>query len=472
MKKLFQFIVITLLVTNSHAQGLSPNVSRFVDVPAGITVLTNATLIDGTGSPAVHNMTIIIKDKIIQEIISSDNAVIPDNAEVINCKGKTIIPGLIMLHEHLFYSMPFENHFTVSQMSFTFTRLYLAGGVTTMRTAASIETQTDLNLKLWIDQGKITGPKIDVTGPFIDRPGREIPELTFINSSEQAGEIVNFWADKGVTSFKVYMNATREDLREVVNTAHKLNYKVTGHLCAVTYREAADIGIDNLEHGFMTSTDFVKDKEPDRCNSQEIRRSLMALDADSPEMEGLIKHLVEKGVALTSTLNVFEPYTGREVVPGGGINALASQVRERVLTRYTRNVNRDSARLNLFKKEMYWEKKFHDAGGLLVAGTDPTGSGRVVAGYSNQHTLELLVEAGFTVTKAVSISTLNGAKYLGVDKETGSLEKGKIADLVIINGDLEKDISNIRKMELVFKEGTGFNSKRLFESVNGMVGLN
>ena len=472
MKKLIPFIILYLVGTNSDAQELSPDVSRFVDVPQGIVALTNATVIDGTGSGTLHNMTIIIRDSLIEEIIPSFDAVIPENSELIDCTGKTVIPGLVMLHEHLFYSMPFENHFTVSQMSFTFPRLYLAGGVTTMRTAASIETQTDLNLKRWIDEGKITGPKIDVTGPFIDRPGMEIPELTFINSSEQAGGIVDFWADMGVSSFKVYMGVTREDLKEILKRAHKWNCKVTGHLCAVTYREAADLGIDNLEHGFMTSTDFIKDKVADKCNSRGIRPSLMALDADDPEMEDLINHLIAKEVALTSTLNVYEPYTGREVVPGGGIEALASQVRERVLTRYTRSINNDSASLNLFKKEMYWEKKFYDAGGLLIAGTDPTGSGRVVAGYANQHTLELFVEAGFTVAEAVGITTLNGATYLGINKETGSLEKGKFADLVIINGDLEKDISNIRNMELVFKEGVGFNSKQLFESVEGKVGLN
>ena len=177
MKNLIRFIVFSLLATNSYGQELNPNVSRFVDVPAGIIALTNATVIDGTGSGPLHNMTIIIRDNLIEEIIPSGNAVIPENSELIDCTGKTVIPGLGMLHEHLFYSMPFENHFTISQMSFTFPRLYLAGGVTTMRTAASIETQTDLNLKRWIDEGKITGPKIDVTGPFIDRPGKEIPEL-------------------------------------------------------------------------------------------------------------------------------------------------------------------------------------------------------------------------------------------------------------------------------------------------------
>lgn len=461
-----------LALGNLFSQEFSRDVRRFIDVPAGTVALTNATLIDGTGSAAVKGITIIIQNRYITDVCRSEECVIPEGAREIDCTGKTVIPGLVMLHEHLFYSMPFENRFSVGQMSFTFPRLYLAGGVTTMRTAASIETQSDINIRDGINQGMITGPKIDVTGPFIERAGMDIPELTYVSSPEQAGRIVNLWAELGATSFKVYMNVTRDDLKEVVSSAHKLNYKVTGHLCSLTYREAADIGIDNLEHGFMTSADFIKGKEPDKCNSRAIRPSLMALDADSPEMDELISYLVKKGVTLTSTLNVFEPYTGREPVPGGGLAALAPQVRERILTAYARSVNRDSASLSLFKKEMYWEKKFHDAGGLLVAGTDPTGSGRVVAGYSNQHTLELLVEAGFSVSETIRITTLNGARYLGIDSETGSVTKGKIADLLILDGDLESDISNIRKLEIIFKDGTGFNSKRLFESVEGIVGLN
>ena len=472
MKKLLILVFVSLIISSVKSQDLSPNVSRFVDVVPGLIALTHATVIDGTGAEASTDITIIIEDKIIKNIYKSNVYDLPDNAYIIDCRGKTIIPGLIMLHEHLFYSMPLENSFSVNQMSFTFPRLYLAGGVTTMRTAASIETQSDINLRNWINEGKITGPKIDVTGPFIERPGMDIPQLTFIENSKQAGDMVDLWAGLGATSFKVYMHVTRADLEEVVKRAHAHNYKVTGHLCAVTYREAADIGIDNLEHGFLTSTDFIRDKEPDICNSRMIRTSLAALDKDSPEMDDLIAHLIKKDVALTSTLNVYEPYTGREVVPGGGLDALATQVRERLLKGYISRINRDAASLELFKKEMYWERKFYDAGGLLVAGTDPTGSGRVVAGYANQHKLELLVEAGFSISEAVNICTLNGAKYLEIDNKTGSLQKGKLADLIIIDGELLDDISNIRKMELVFKEGVGFNSQRLFKSVEGKVGLN
>jgi len=472
MKNFISIAVFYLVFTNGYTQELEPNVSRFVDVPSGLIALTNAAIIDGTGSAIQHNMTIVIDDKRIKEIIPSDHAVIPGEARIINCTGKTVIPGLIMLHEHLCYPMHFENHSHFTLTTFTFSRLYLAGGVTTMRTTASLGIHQDLNLKQWINEGKITGPKIDVTSPAIDRPGSNYTLMAYINSSEQAGRMVEFWADMGVTSIKVYANVTREDLKEVLKKAHERNLKVTGHVGAVTHREAADLGINNLEHGFWVSTDFVKDKIPDICPSWDRRSSsLLALDADDPEMQDLIRHLIENSVALTSTLNVFEPYTGREVVPGGGIEALTPLLREKVLESYASNVNNDSVKLMLFKKEMYWEKKFYDAGGLLLAGTDPTNP-KVVAGYSNQHTLELFVEAGFTVAEAVNISTLNGARYMGIDKETGSLENGKLADLVIINGDLEKDISNIRNMDLVFKEGIGFNSKRMFESVKGQVGLN
>ena len=133
--------------------------------------------------------------------------------------------------------------------------------------------------------------------------------------------------------------------------------------------------------------------------------------------------------------------------------------------------HKDSASLKLFKKELVWEKQFYDGGGLLVAGTDPTGAGRTIAGYSDYRQIELLAEAGFTATQAIKICTLNGAVYLERTKDIGTIEKGKKADIVLIDGDIEKDINNIRNTEIVFKNGVGFDSKKMFESVKGKVGL-
>lgn len=473
MKKKYFLSIVTFLISISlFSQEFSSQVKRFITVDSGTTAITNVTVIDGTGAAVRANQTIIIyKDK-IQDIGDTSKVKIPEGANIINANGKTVIPGLVMLHEHLFYTKPFENWFSVGQMTFTFPRLYLAGGVTTMRTAGSIQPQTDLNVKKWINEGKMTGPKMDVTGPFIEREGPRVPELGFLGNTDEVSKIVNFWADKGITSFKVYNNITKEDLKICVAEAHKRGLKVTGHLCSLTYEEASEIGIDNLEHGFMASSDFADEKQEDICDPFAARSSLASEDLNGEKINALIDLLIKNKTAITSTPVVFEPYTGHEVVPGGGLEALAPQIKERVQRTYDRSVNRDANAKALFDKNLQWLKRFHEKGGLLIAGTDPTGAGRTVAGYANQRTIEVFVEAGFSVTEAIKIATYNGAVFLERQQEIGTLEKGKTADLILIGGDLEADIKNIRKMEVVFKDGVGFDSQKLFESVKGQVGLN
>ncbi|WP_229962423.1 amidohydrolase family protein [Pontibacter silvestris] len=458
-------------IVSAKAQQFTPQVSQYIKTQASTIALTDAKVIDGTGKPAKLQQTVIIKDGRIEQIGNAKKVRVPKDAEVINCSGKTIIPGLVMLHEHLYYTMPLESYFNISEMPATFPKLYLAGGATTIRTAGSIEPQTDLTLKRMIREGKLIGPDMDVTAPYIERQAFDIPALNTVKDENEAAASVNFWADKGCTSYKMYMHATKEDLAAVVREAHKRNQKVTGHLCSITYREAAELSIDNLEHGFLASTDFVSDKQENECPSS-ARQSLLDLDENSSQMKSLMQFLISKGVAITSTLPVFEPYTNREVVLGGGSEALLPEVRNSIHSKWEAAQNKDSVSAVLFKKELAWEKQYFDAGGLLVAGTDPTGAGRTIAGYANHRQIELLVEGGFTPVEAVKISTLNGAVYLGREKEIGTIEQGKKADLVLINGDLEKDIQEVRKTELVFKNGVGFDSQKIFESVKGKVGLN
>jgi imidazolonepropionase-like amidohydrolase len=321
-----------------------------------------------------------------------------------------------------------------------------------------------------IEEGKLTGPDMDVTAPYIERKGFDIPSLNTIKDTAEAATSVAFWSAKGCTSFKMYMHATKADLAVVVREAHQRGLKVTGHIGAITYREAAELGIDNLEHGFMASTDFVPDKKENEL-PMGSRKSLSDLDVNSAQMKDLIRLLINKKVAITSTLPVFEPYTDREIIHGGGLDALLPEIKEKLTNQWKQMQHKDSVAEGLFKKELVWEKQFYDAGGLLVAGTDPTGAGRTIAGYSDYREIELLVEAGFTPLQAIKICTLNGSVYLGRTKEIGTIEKGKKADLVLIDGDIEKDIKNIRKTVIVFKNGVGFDSKKMFESVKGKVGL-
>lgn len=465
-------LIIFLCLSHLSAQEFSPQVERFISSNENDFAITNVTLIDGTGSETKTNQTIIIKNKKIEAIGDTKTIKIPEGIKVIDGTNKTVIPGLVMLHEHMFYTKPFENWFSVGQMTFTFPRLYLAGGVTTMRTGGSIQPQTDLNVMKWINEGKMTGPKMFVTGPFIEREGPKVPELGFINNAEEVGFLVNYWADKGVTSFKVYNNITREDLEICVTEAHKRGLKVTGHLCSLTYAEASEIGIDNLEHGFMASSDFSKDKVEDLCDTYSARRGLAHEDVNGENINVLIDLLIKNKTVITTTPNVFEPYTDREIVPGGGYEALIPQIQERLKANHERSQGRDENSLALFNKNLNWVKRFYDKGGFLVAGTDPTGAGRTVAGYANQRTVEILAEAGFTVEEAIKVCTLNGATFLDIHNDTGSLEVGKTADLILINGNLNTNIKDIRNMEIVFKDGIGFDSKALFESVKGKVGLN
>jgi len=476
MKKIiccFSTIIPCILLTNiqSNAQRFADVVKQYISVNTDTLALTHVKIIDGTGGPSKSDQTIFIINGRINKIGNTESISIPSSVKTIDCSGKTIIPGMIMMHEHLFYGERVAPYYLGLEMPVSFPRLYLAGGVTTMRTTGTIEAQTDLNIKNWITEGKMVGPDIDVTAPYIEREALPIPEMLFIKNPEEAAKEVSYWISMGCTSFKAYMDVTKEDLKEVITIAHKNNLKVTGHLCSITYKEAAELGIDNLEHGFMVSTDFVPDKKENVCYAGAGTLSLIKLDVNSEAMKQLMSFLITKHVTITSTLPVFESYTGKEVFPGGGENAVASSVKEAVEKGYNGSVGKDSVPAALFKKEMAWEKQFVDMGGRLMAGIDPTGAGRVIPGYADRHTLELLVEAGFTFSQAVKICSLNAAEFLGRDKEIGTIAEGKRADMVLINGDPEKEIKDVRNTEIVFKNGVGFDSKKLFESVNGKVGI-
>jgi hypothetical protein len=243
---------------------------------------------------------------------------------------------------------------------------------------------------------------------------------------------------------------------------------VTGHLCSITYREAADLGIDNLEHGFFAATDWVVGKQPDQCPQGADTRQL-EVDLDGREFMGLVDHLVERGVAITSTLTVMEREApNRPPPPPGALDAMLPQLRERVLATLARVRDPGGA---LLDRHMAMERAFYDAGGLLVVGTDPTGGGDVVPGYANQRALQLLMEMGLSVEQAVEVATRNGAIYLERADEIGTVEAGKRADLVLMRGDPGADPEAFRSMTLVFKDGVAYDSERLFASVRGWVGV-
>ena len=455
----------------SYAQrdSLSATVRAYVRTEAPVVALTHVRVIDGTGAPVRADQTVIIRDATIVAMGNDGTVAIPNGAFTMDLAGKSITPGFVMVHEHLYYP---TGPGVYAFLAESFTRLYLAGGVTSMRTGGNMNGYGELAIANAIARGRKPGPWIDATAPYLEGAGLGLGQVHELGSAADATTHVNFWADQGATSFKAYMHITRDELGAAVRAAHARHLKVTGHLCSVTYREAAELGIDNLEHGFLAATDFVAGKTPDVCPGQgAAQASIAALDVNSDAVKSLIAELIRKKVALTSTLTVFETFTpGRPTPPGTDV--LEPQLKDQ-LDRSLASVARAPQSLfaTLFPKGMALELAFARAGGLLVAGTDPTGFGGVIPGYSNQREVELLVEAGFTPLEAIRIATLNGATYLGLAARVGSIAVGKQADLIVFNGDPSAKISDIRNVELVVKQGVFYDPAKLINSVKGRVGL-
>jgi hypothetical protein len=259
-----------------------------------------------------------------------------------------------------------------------------------------------------------------------------------------------------------------------LQAAHKRGLKVTGHLCSIGFREAAALGIDDLEHGLLVDTEFDPDKKPDHCPSQQTTDAVLAkLNVESTPVEEMIQDLIKHHVAVTSTLPVFETFVpNRPPLDPRVLEVMLPETRIDYLTTRARlGAAPATARAEGFKKEMQFEHDFVKAGGFLLAGLDPTGYGGVVPGFGDQREVELLVEAGFTAVEAIQIATANGAAFLGELDKVGTIAAGKQADLVVLHGNPSKNISDIEKVEWVFKDGIGYDSQKLIESARGAVGL-
>lgn len=455
---------------------LPPALRAFVKVDAPAVALRHVRVIDGTGSAARENQTLVIAGGKIAALGGDASVPVPDGAAVLDLAGYSVIPGIVGMHEHMYYPTPGGTPAMYGEHATSFPRLYLAGGVTTMRTTGSVEPYTDLELKRAIDEGTMLGPKMRITGPYLEGEGAYTPQMRQLHDAEHARRAAEYWMDEGVTSFKAYMHVTPAELAALVKAAHARGLKVTGHLCAIGFREAAAIGIDDLEHGLAVDTEFFSGKKPGVCPDSKAAAREMAekLDVASAAVQELIRDLVLRKVAVTSTLPVFETFVpGRAPLAARVLDAMTETSRVSYLR--ARSAISDDAATSpwpaLFKKELQFERDFVKAGGLLLAGLDPTGYGGVIPGFGDQREIELLVEAGFTPVEAIHIATSNGAQFLGELEQIGTLAVGKAADIVVIHGDPSTTIADIEKVETVFKDGIGYDSGKLIESVRGLVGL-
>ena len=439
---------------------------QFIKSSAALIALSHVRVIDGTGAPGRDDQTIIVQNGRIVALGDAPTITIPSSAQRLDLPGHSVVPGLVGMHDHLFYELQAvsEQRRTIAAQS-AFAKLYLASGVTTIRTAGSIDVQGDLRLKRLIDEGRHPGPSIHVTGPYM---GRSDP-------SRIAGRVAG-WANQGVTSLKAYTGMRAPELKAAIDAAHERGMTVAGHLCAVGFREAAEMGIDSLEHGLPFDTEFYSQKQADECPDQgAVLTELLRMDVGGSQVRQMISTLVNHRVALTSTLAVIESFTARDAYLDARVPA--------ILTPKLREVHA-SARAGwmdpksgataawaaILKMEMRFERQFLAAGGRLMAGVDPTGWGGVVAGFGNQREVELLVEAGLTPEQAIQVATANGARFLNEQDSIGTIAVGRKADLVVLRGNPSDSISDVRHVETVMKNGILYDPEALIASVEGTVG--
>ncbi len=461
---------LTMIPPASTARiALASHVMDYVSVDAEVVALTNVKVIDGTGAASRTGQTIVIEGTKITAVGASGSVTIPEGAEVHDLAGHTVTPGFVGLHNHTFYTTAKRR----VQLNYSAPRLYLATGVTTIRTTGSYAPYSEINMKRTIAEGEQVGPRMFITGPYITG-GSGMTYMTQVTDPEDARRVVRYWAEEGVDWFKAYTQISREELAAAIDEAHKHGLKVKGHLCSVSFREAVALGIDNLEHGFFTNTDYDPQKQPDECPSG-FQGRLSDVDIQSDAVKQTFDDMISQGVGMTSTLAVYEMFVPhRPPLEDRVLEAMSPEVQEDFLATREQiaNMGEDAPFSEyLFKKALEYEYEFVQAGGLLASGVDPTGYGGALPGYGDQRNYELLLEAGFTPVEVVQIMSANGAKVLGIDDEVGTIAPGMTADLVVINGDIEADHAAIRNVTLVFKDGYGYDSAALIAAVQGQVGI-
>jgi len=428
--------------------GSPEEVEQFLASPSTTFVLEDVTIIDGTGSAPLEHQSIVVAAGRIVALGSTRRIKAPPGAEVMRLTGRTVLPGLVMVHEHMMY---FSGLRIWHSQAVSYPRLYLAAGVTTVRTAGGDFPFMDLNLKRGIDAGRMAGPRMHVTGPYFNGESDHFLGDNLVTSADEAKREVAYWASQGVTSFKAYTDLGSEALKGMITEARARGLTVTAHLGRVTCREAAELGIHNIEHSFEACL-------------PELGVKLDAPAASAPDpakAQSLIELLIRRGVVLTSTpIDAERPLSAEEQAllhpaelarqqsGAGGPPPGYAQVQ-----RHVRGL----------------ERQFLLAGGRMVVGADAQDFGQI-AGYANHHALGQLVAAGTPPLEVLRMATSGGAAFLGVADDVGSVEVGKRADLMVVKGDPWKDIADLQQVELVLKDGRAMSPAKLRASARGSVG--
>lgn len=428
--------------------------SALADISKGISgnrpstiAVVGGTLIDGTGAAPVPEAAVVIRNGRFVAAGPRVKVRIPKNATVVDAHGKFILPGLWDMHAH------FEQ--------VEWGPIYLAAGVTTVRDCGN-EFEFITAVRDAVAQGDGLGPRILAAG-IVDGTGPLALGVQRVDTPEQAKMWVDRYHAAGFQQMKIYSSVKLEELKAVADEAHKLGMTVTGHVPeGLNAFQTIPAGQDQINH-IPYIADIMHAPFPPDINRMDRAKALANLDLNSPEAQKAIAFLKAHHTVVDPTIALFEFFTANTSKPPAsfepGVNKVAPELAEQ-LTDVGPPTDRSVVQEKVFEKEVEIIGALHRAGIPIVAGTDQT-----VPGYSLHREIELYVQAGFTPMEAIQAATIVPARAMKLDKETGTVAKGKRADLILIDGDPLADIHNTRNVESVITNGVMYNTAPLWQSV-------
>jgi imidazolonepropionase-like amidohydrolase len=432
----------------------SDNMAALADISKGIPgshastiAIVGGTLIDGTGAAPLADSTVIVRDGRIAAVGPRAKVKVPKNANVVDAKGKFILPGLWDMHAH------FEQ--------VEWGPIYLAAGVTTVRDCGN-EFEFITAVRDAIAQGRGLGPRLLLAG-IVDGSGPMTIGVERVDTPEQARDWVHRYHDAGFQQMKIYSSVKLEELKAVADEAHKLGMTVTGHIPnGLNAYQAIEAGQDQINH-IQYIRDIMHAPFPANMTRADRVKAFADIDLDGPEAKKAVAFLKDHHTVVDPTLGVFEMFTATTAKPTvsfePGVVKVAPELRQQ-LTDVEPPNEFSAIGEKAFEKEVAMVGVLHRAGIPIVAGTDQT-----VPGHSLHREMELYVQAGFTPMEAIQAASIVPARVMGLDKELGTVEKGKRGDLILLDADPLADIHNSRSVEYVITNGTMYHTAELWESV-------
>ncbi|HSB28176.1 MAG TPA: amidohydrolase family protein [Pyrinomonadaceae bacterium] len=427
--KLYLLLILLLSVctvaSGQAGQGVTRNISLHevnqIAKPSETSVIAivGATLIDGRGGPVVSDSVVVIRGERIVTVGNRTSVSIPSGAEVIDARGLTLLPGLIDSHFHIDGDDPLP-------------ALYLSHGITSIRDPGQWIEAYDVARKM-----AAPVPRLFLCGPHLDSPPPAYPADSYIvRDADETRLAVNRFIDDGASAIKVYFRLPLGLIKVAIETAHSKGVPVMGHLEIVDARDAIAAGIDGIEHATSFGTALLPLREAEKYRQAMLGdnnarregryRVWNSLDLNTAQAKSLFKLIVDRGVVVSPTLAVFERQPNDKETTQVHVHAFKQM----------------EAFVGLAKK----------AGAKVVVGSH-SDVPHAKRGWAYQRELELLVESGLTPMEAIVGGTMENARYFRIQDRLGSVEAGKLADLVLVEGDPLKDIGNMRRVKRVMLNG-------------------